>query len=290
MAFYIGCAVWAYREWVGELFPKGSRSQDFLSLYSRRMTAVEGNTTFYSIPDAATVQRWHDETPPGFQFCPKLPRAITHEGQGGLLFPQLERAIAFVALMQGLGDRLGPIFAQLPPSYGPRGLDDLAAFLAGWPASVPLCVEVRHPDWFLPEWAQRLNDLLRFHGVGRVLLDTRSIYDGPDDPQCRSERKKPAVPLQPVVTSDVVLIRYISHPERDRNLGYLAEWVEQVQQWLQQGRTVYFFAHCPIEARSPSLARTFQHQLERAAVPVPLLPWDSLDIVSPPVLEQLSLF
>jgi len=46
-AFYIGCAVWGYKDWVGELFPSGSKNADFLSLYSRRLTTVEGNTTFY---------------------------------------------------------------------------------------------------------------------------------------------------------------------------------------------------------------------------------------------------
>jgi hypothetical protein len=45
--FYIGCAVWAYKDWLGELFPAGSKSSDFLSLYSSRLTTVEGNTTFY---------------------------------------------------------------------------------------------------------------------------------------------------------------------------------------------------------------------------------------------------
>ena len=45
--FYIGCAVWGYKDWVGDQFPKGSKNADFLSLYSRRLTTVEGNTTFY---------------------------------------------------------------------------------------------------------------------------------------------------------------------------------------------------------------------------------------------------
>jgi uncharacterized protein YecE (DUF72 family) len=45
--FYIGCAVWASKDWLGELFSPGSKSADFLALYSRRLTAVEGNTTFY---------------------------------------------------------------------------------------------------------------------------------------------------------------------------------------------------------------------------------------------------
>jgi hypothetical protein len=42
--------------------------------------------------------------------------------------------------------------------------------------------------------------MLAAMGVGRVLLDTRPIYDGInsafEDPQVGSERKKPQVPLQ----------------------------------------------------------------------------------------------
>ena len=55
---YIGCAVWGYKDWIGDLFPKGSKNADFLSLYSRRLTTVEGNTTFYAIPKPEVVQRW----------------------------------------------------------------------------------------------------------------------------------------------------------------------------------------------------------------------------------------
>jgi uncharacterized protein YecE (DUF72 family) len=249
------------------------------------LTAVEGNTTFYSTPSAETVRRWHDETPAGFQFCPKLPRYVTHPNPDSRIAPQLEPAIAFLQLMQGLGDRLGPCFAQLPPSYGPQQLQDLAQFLAGWPTHAPLCVEVRHPDWFREPYEAQLTALLRSHSVGRVLLDTRPIYNSPDDPQVHSERKKPPVPLHAITTSDRVLIRYISHPDPDRNRDYLSEWVQFVAQWLQQGKQVYFFAHCPIEARSPQLANTFQRLLETAGVDVPPLPWNA---IAPS--QQLTLF
>jgi hypothetical protein len=46
--FHLGCAVWAYKEWLGDLFPPGSKSAELLRLYSRRLTTVEGNTTFYA--------------------------------------------------------------------------------------------------------------------------------------------------------------------------------------------------------------------------------------------------
>jgi uncharacterized protein YecE (DUF72 family) len=78
--FYIGCAVWGYKDWVGELFPPGSKNADFLRLYSQRLTTVEGNTTFYATPRVEVVQRWATETPESFRFCFKIPREISHSG------------------------------------------------------------------------------------------------------------------------------------------------------------------------------------------------------------------
>jgi uncharacterized protein YecE (DUF72 family) len=284
MTFLIGCAVWAFKGWLGDFYPTGSRSRDFLSLYSRRFTTVEGNTTFYSMPDVATVQRWAETTPPGFEFCPKLPKSLTHEGR---LAPALPGALRFLALMQGLGDRLGPLMLQLPPSYSPAQLADLTQFLQGWPIDqAALALEVRHIDWFREPHRHHLTELLTALQVGRVLLDTRPIYAAPDHPQRHSERQKPNVPLQPQVTSDVSLIRFISHPNLDLNQPYLDEWVDLVDRWLQQGKRLYFFVHCPQEERSPTNARHFQHLLERHGVEVPPLPWDTLN--QPPT--QLGLF
>ena len=45
-SYFTGCAVWAFKDWVGEFYPRGSKAGDFLRLYGDRMTAVEGNTTF----------------------------------------------------------------------------------------------------------------------------------------------------------------------------------------------------------------------------------------------------
>lgn len=282
--FYLGCAVWSYKGWVGDLFPAKSRASDFLSLYSRRLTAVEGNTTFYAVPDRATVARWAAETPDGFHFCPKFPKEVTH---GGLLAPKLDEALSFVDRMAELGDKLGPIFAQLPPRYSPQQFDDLQQFFSALPyQSFPFALEVRHLDWFQNPHVSRLNEFLQTLGIGRVLLDTRPIYNAPDDPQIESERRKPQVPLQSVVTADFSLIRFISHPQAEYNRVYLQEWVQQIDRGLRQGTQIYFFVHCPIEARSPQIARSFQTQLERQGVPVPPLPWNQIQ--SPP--QQLSLF
>ncbi|WP_299409325.1 DUF72 domain-containing protein [Acaryochloris sp. IP29b_bin.148] len=280
--FYLGCAIWAYKGWLGDFFPPGSSASEFLKLYAQRFTAVEVNATFYSTPKPETVQRWAAQTPETFQFCPKFPQAVTHNGP---LQPRIETAIAFIQLMQGLGPRLGPIFAQLPPSYGPQNFSDLTTFLNAIQTTVPLALEVRHPQWFQSPHADRLNDLLASLQIGRVLLDPRPIYQGSDDPQAQSQRRKPKLPLHPIITAPFTVIRYISHPQRALNDTFLCDWVQTLQTWLDQGTRTYFFVHCPIEEKSPRTAQAFQHRLQDH-VPIPGLPWDQL--AEPP--QQLNLF
>lgn len=287
-SFRLGLAVWAFKDWVGRFYPPKSQATNFLQLYGERMLTVEGNTTFYSVPSADSVARWAQKTPATFRFCPKLPRAVTHEGP---LMMHLPEALSFGELMQGLGERLGPVMVQLPPSYSPALFKDLQSFLMAWPRQrVPIAVELRHLDWFRAETAIALNEMLSRLGVGRVLLDSRTMYawenEGDVDPQLHSNRRKPKVPLQPVVTADFAIVRYISHPRLLRNQDYLAEWVKLVSQWLRQGKQVYFFVHCPREEESPAIARYFQQALEDAGVPVSPMPWNEL--AQPP--DQLSLF
>lgn len=286
MNFRLGCAIWAYKGWVGELFPPESRSGEFLRLYGQRFTTVEGNTTFYSIPDAQMLSRWVAETPDGFQFCLKLPRTFTHQG---MLVPQIPAMQRFVGQMGDLGNRLGPLFAQLPPSYSPSYLSDLEIFLQALPREqAEFALEVRHPAWFREPHFQQLTDLLQGLGIGRVLLDTRPLYDVPDELRLPSEeRRKPRLPLHLSLTSDFGLIRYISHPNLEINQPFMQEWTVQIGAWLRQQKRIYLFVHCPVEARSPRNARYFQHLLESQQVPIPPLPWDEIIQQSP---TQLYLF
>jgi uncharacterized protein YecE (DUF72 family) len=284
MTFSLGCAVWAFKGWVGDFYPPKSRPTDFLSLYSQRFNTVEGNATFYVVPDREVLKRWVAETPQGFEFCLKLPRELTHNG---LLKSSIPGSIRFFEHVQTLGDRLGITFAQLPPSYSPDAIADLTEFLTTWATTkAPLALEVRHPDWFSEPHQSKLNDLLQQLGIGRVLLDSRPVYEADDDPQINSARRKPRLPLQISLTANFALVRFISHPRLDLNEVFLQEWVHQIDLWLQQGIQVYFFVHCPTEERSPHNARHFQHLLESHAINVPALPWSSLE--APPT--QLSLF
>lgn len=261
---YLGCAVWSYGGWVGNFYPAKTKPKDFLNLYSQQFNTVEGNTTFYAVPQPKTVMKWTNETTKGFKFCPKFPKTVTHQG---LLQPRIDRGFNFLKIMSGLGDRLGLVFAQLPPSYSPLYLEDLRQFLIAF-KQYDIALEVRHPDWFTSTHREQLDRLLTKLKIAKVLLDTRPIYNCKNNPQANSQRRKPNVPLQPIVTNNYALIRFISHPERQYNETYLREWVSQCDRWLQEQKTVYFFVHCPIEEKSPATANYFKSLLQKQGVAV----------------------
>jgi uncharacterized protein YecE (DUF72 family) len=266
--------MWALKTWVGTFFPAGAKAHDFLYLYSRRLNTVEGNTTFYATPSAETIARWRDETPPGFNFCLKFPRTISHERR--LRGAEAETA-EFLARLNQLGDRAGPAFLQLPPSFGAAGLPALLAYLEGLPqAGQRFAVEVRHRDYFREPAGPALDEALRRLGIARVLYDVRGLRSAdPADPSTRvAQARKPDVPVRFERTAPFAFVRFISHPEVQRNAGLLEAWAGVVGGWLADGEDVFFFLHNKNDFYSPQLARDFHARLSARHPLPPLPPWD----------------
>lgn len=282
MNFYIGCPIWSWKGWVGNFYPEGTKPSEFLHEYTRRLTTVEGNTTFYAVPAQKTLEGWKEEMSPTFRFCPKVPKAISHEGK---LLENVERAREFINIMSQLGTRLGPMFLQLPPRYSPKLLGDLQAFLAQWPPEVRLAVEVRHLDWFDEPHDDALNQLLTEHNMARVTIDTRPIRDLNGDEilagsvyqsLVEARERKPDVPVVPKRTSNFIFVRYIGHPEIEVNEPYLKEWGDYLISQLQDGAEVYMFCHSPNNFAAPYLCRKIYSQVEKE-VDLPSLPWSEVD-------------
>jgi hypothetical protein len=131
----IGCTGWAIPTGSAEAFPS---TGSHLARYAGRLAAVEISSSFYRHHRPDTYARWAATVPPGFRFAVKLPRAVTHDarlGPDGL--PALDR---FLAEAAHLGDRLGPLLAQLPPSLAfdaARATAFFAALAARTPARSP---------------------------------------------------------------------------------------------------------------------------------------------------------
>lgn len=269
--FYIGCPIWSHKAWVGSFFPPRTPPSEFLRLYSRKLSTVEGNTTFYAVPGAETIARWRAETPPEFRFCPKIPHDISRASE---LEATRAATLAFVARMRGLGERLGPMFLQLPPSFGPYRLPQLAAWLSFWPDDTRVAIEVRHPAFFEKEHGSALNTLLNQHRAARVVMDTRPIRVGPAEEQAmlQARERKPDLPVYPAITTDFVFLRYIGHMRSEINAPFLDFWAPKIAQWLARGLTLYVFCHCPTEDYSPDICRELYQRIQRLSA-LPDLPW-----------------
>jgi uncharacterized protein YecE (DUF72 family) len=274
-AFRIGCPAWSVPAWRGGFFPARTRSGDFLSLYARVFRTVEANGTFYAVPGPDTARRWADVVSPEFRFCFKVPRVVSHDA-GLLARPEALRGFLRFLEVFGEAARLGPAFLQVHDSFGPERLAELASFLGQWPHGFPLAVEVRHPDWFTGGAEEaRLGEVLREHGAGRILFDSRALYHAPpeDAAEAESQRRKPRRPVRWETMRDeaVPFLRFVGRNRVEQADPWLAEAAREVAGWIREGKRPYVFLHAPDDVFAPTLCARFQEHLGRELPGVPPL-------------------
>jgi uncharacterized protein YecE (DUF72 family) len=283
LPYYLGCPSWSENAWRDYLYPQDAKSSDFLNLYSQVFNAVEGNTTFYASPSAATVQRWADIMPEDFRFTAKIPGDISH---GGDLREHLTATETFVQLLSPLGERVSPFWLQLSKAFTPNRLSELAAFIDAFPR--PLAVEVRHDEFFAKGDAERqLNRLLLDRGVERICLDPRGLFScaSTDPSVIHAQYKKPRVPTRPAAFTQCPQVRFVGHPVVEANEPFLTPWVEKVAEWIEEGRTPYMFLHTADNLLAAKLAMHFHSRLMNRLPGLPALP----ELYREPAAEQLGL-
>ncbi len=255
--YHLGCPVWSNRDWIGSLFTAGAKPSDFLRQYSAVFDTVEGNNCFYGLPKPEIVTRWRDESAPGFRFCFKFPRVISHDQR---LRGVATETTEFLERLKPLAEagKLGPSFLQLPASFGPNALPVLHDYLATLPKDFQVAVEVRHQAFFNKgEEERHLNRLLLELGLDRVMLDSRALFSAePVDADTRpAQGKNPRLPVHAISLGPRPFIRFIGHPAIEANRPFLEPWLDKLALWLEEGREPYFFAHTPNNRNAPSLAR-----------------------------------
>jgi uncharacterized protein YecE (DUF72 family) len=140
-----------------------------LERYASRFDAVEINSSFHRPHRPATYARWSASVPASFRFSVKIPKTITHVlrlQQAGELLD------TFLMEVGGLGEKLGGLLVQLPPSlsFEPAiAATFFAALRSRSPA--PVACEPRHPTWFTP----LADALLQEHGITRAAADPACV-------------------------------------------------------------------------------------------------------------------
>lgn len=283
--YHIGCAVWSLKEWVGNFFTDDAKQGDFLSQYASVFNAVEGNTTFYHIPQEKTIKSWGQRTPDGFKFCFKFHRSITHEKR---LSGVEDDILAFLDKFEPIYDRLGPFHIQLPPQFSPDEFNRLEEMLAYLPSAYSYAVEVRHPDYFdHGKIENRLNRLLTGYSVDRVIFDTRKLHAMKNQESTirDAQRRKPKLPVRFETTGTRPFVRFVGANDALNNEPYLKEWAIIIAEWIKEGLHPYIFLHSPDQVHEPVIARKFHQILSELTElkPMPAWPVERQD-------EQLDLF
>jgi uncharacterized protein YecE (DUF72 family) len=175
---YAGTSGWAYPTWKPGFYPADLPSRAFLHNYASRLTSVEVNYTFRTLPTASLVQNWLGATPPGFRFSFKASQQITH-------FQRLRGSKAataeFIAAIEPArtANKCGPLLFQLPPNFV-ADAKRLSAFLAlsvFRDPTLQLTFEFRHPSWF----AEPIYEILHRHNAALCVAESDDLAT-PDIP------------------------------------------------------------------------------------------------------------
>lgn len=234
---YIGCPVWGEKEWVGKIYPSGTKAREFLHYYALQFNSIELNSTHYNFPSELLIEKWKADVPAHFKFCPKITNSISH-------FQRLVNTDGMVEefcnTIRLLNNNLGTCFLQMPPNFTPKHINTVISFLESWPKDIPLSVELRHAGWFSDEAVKNeVFAAMEQYNIGTVITDVAGRRDA----------------AHQRLTNSTAFIRFGANNLHPTDYPRMEEWADILHQWIEQGlQTAYFFLHTPIKHYNLELA------------------------------------
>jgi uncharacterized protein YecE (DUF72 family) len=204
-------------------YPPEYQDQPRLVYYAALFNSIEINSSFYKIPQAATLRKWADLVPEHFRFTFKLWKGITHEKGLQYNIADLER---FVEVINAVGTKKGALLVQFPPSVREGQFLQISNLLYDIRNVAPdwdIAVELRHSSLY----ADRTDQLLT--GLNMSLV----IHDLPAS----------ASPQEPL-DGPFIYLRF--HGPNGGYRGsyddaFLTEQSYTIREWLESGKRVYVY-------------------------------------------------
>lgn len=225
---FIGTSGWHYNHWIGSFYPPEIKGYYELRYHSEHFNTVENNSSFYRISQESTYKTWVKMTPENYKFSMKLNKAITHIHCLELTDEVQEKVQYILSSTQVLGERMGAIVIQLPPSfkYDMERLEKFLAFFTGeikkQKYTFDVAIEFRKIVWFTDE----VYKLLKKYNVALVAGQS-SRY-----PEVRR------------VTADFAYIR-MHGPEKlfasKYSSGQLQDWANYIREISPSVKKVYVY-------------------------------------------------
>jgi uncharacterized protein YecE (DUF72 family) len=236
----IGTSGYSYHEWVGPVYPEGTKTKDYLPYYSGLFPTVELNFSYHAMPKAQNLAKMLADGGDKLTFSIKAHRTLTHEINPSLWEGEAKTYLTAIEPMLGAG-RLEAVLFQFPYSFhytvdNRRYLDKLLTYFKG----VPLAVEFRTADWF----TGKVIEGMKARNVPLVSLDLPELPKLP--------------PTMDVVTSSLAYIRLHGRNKEtwwgsDDHARYdylyddseIDAWAERIKRITEQAKriVVYFNNH-----------------------------------------------
>lgn len=244
---YVGCAKWGRPDWIGKIYPKGTKQADFLKHYVTHFNSIELNALFYQLFPQATIEKWAAFADKDFRFCPKFSNYITHIKRLKNLNGETDE---FLRTVSYFGNKLGTSFIQLDDRFSPKQFDSIHNYLKNLPRDFDVALELRNPDWFEGSAPDEVFSLMKELGVTAIITDTSGRRDV----------------LHMKLTTPKAFIRYVGNGLHPTDYERIDAWIARIDTWLKNGlQTLYFFIHQHDELKSPELAKYMIDKLNKKA-------------------------
>lgn len=253
---FIGTSGFSYEDWKGYFYPERTSKQNMLGYYAAHFNAVEINSTYYTIPSAASFAGMDRKTPPGFEFVVKAHQSMTHEKRA--VSDSFEAFLGAVKPILESG-KLGCILAQYPWSFRntPENHSRLREFKERV-GETPAVVEFRNAEWVRDETFSLLVEL----GLGFCCVDEPNL--------------KGLVPPVAIATSRIGYVRFHGrncakwwkHDQPHERYDYLyseqelEEWTPRVKRIEQCTDRTYVFFNNHFHGKSAQNAQMFARMLD----------------------------
>ena len=142
----IGTCGYSYNEWIGPVYPEGTKKEQFLPLYAGKFQTVELDYTYYAMPKAKNIQNMADEGP-GLSFAIKAHQSLTHKIDSA---KWRDEAKTYIQGIEPLGEKgcLEAVLFQFPYSFhyedeNRRYLGQILDEFSG----IQAAVEFRNTEW-----------------------------------------------------------------------------------------------------------------------------------------------
>ncbi len=219
--WFIGTSGWSYKNWDKKFYPPDLKAENKIAHYSKHFNATEVNASFYQNLDPETYQNWRQLVPADFSFTVKLNRYMTQMKKLKVDDQTKERLDQFFEGVKNLGDKLGCILIQLPPSLK-KDPEKLGNFMEVLPGEYQYALEFRNNSWFDKE----TENLLKSFNAAFVISDS------------------PKWPCHITTTADFIYVRFhgkeklfiSQYKEED-----LESWAKTLYQFKESNKTGYCF-------------------------------------------------